>query len=98
MVIMVMVYIKLRERPARDGGVVQQVVSMDYIKTCQIAIIKFHRSIVGQIHLRQENQLFIRSLMGGLYRSDVQFFAEGIDAFEEWQTLQILGVSAGGAG
>ncbi len=73
----------------------QQVVSTNYIKACKVDIIKLHRSITGQIHLRQENQLFIRSLIGGLYRSDVQFFAEGVESFEEWQTLQILGVSAG---
>ncbi len=73
----------------------QQLVSMDYVKVCKINMIKLHRSIVGQIHLRQENQLFIRSLIGGLYHSDVQFLAEGVESFEEWQTLQILGVSAG---
>lgn len=73
----------------------QQVVSMEYIKVCKIDIIKLHRSIVRQIHLRQENQLFVRSVIGGLYRSEVQFFAEGIESFEEWQTLKILGVSAG---
>ena len=73
----------------------QQVVSMEYIQACKIDIIKLHRSIVRQIHLRQENQLFVRSIIGGLYRSEVQFFAEGIESFEEWQTLKILGVSAG---
>ncbi|MCE9679777.1 RNase E specificity factor CsrD [Shewanella sp. AS1] len=73
----------------------QKVVSMEYIKSCQIDIIKLHRSIVRQIHLRQENQLFIRSLIGGLYRSDVQFYADGIETFEEWQTLKILGIGAG---
>ncbi|WP_028775066.1 RNase E specificity factor CsrD [Shewanella waksmanii] len=71
-----------------------QVVSTQYIKTCQIDLIKLHRSIVSQIHLRQENQLFVRSLIGGLYRTEVQVFAEGVDVFEEWQTLKILGVSA----
>lgn len=73
----------------------QQVVSMEYIQACKIDIIKLHRSIVRQIHLRQENQLFVRSIIGGLYRSEVQFFAEGIESLEEWQTLKILGVSAG---
>lgn len=73
----------------------QQVVSTQYIKDCRIDFIKLHRSIVTQIHLRQENQLFVRSLIGGLYRTDVQVFAEGIESFEEWQTLKILGVSAG---
>ncbi|QFU24658.1 RNase E specificity factor CsrD [Shewanella eurypsychrophilus] len=73
----------------------QQVVSTQYIKECHFDFIKLHRSIVTQIHLRQENQLFVRSLIGGLYRTDVQVFAEGVESFEEWQTLKILGVSAG---
>ena len=72
----------------------QQVVSMQYIKACPFDMIKLHRSIVRQIHLRQENQLFVRSLIGGLYRTEVQVFAEGVESFEEWQTLKILGVSA----
>ncbi|NRD72468.1 RNase E specificity factor CsrD [Shewanella sp. VB17] len=73
----------------------QQVVGTQYIKECSFDLIKLHRSIVRQIHLRQENQLFIRSLIGGLYHTDVQVFAEGIESLEEWQTLKILGVSAG---
>ncbi|WP_299790239.1 RNase E specificity factor CsrD [uncultured Shewanella sp.] len=73
----------------------QEVVSTQYIKECHFDLIKLHRSIVRQIHLRQENQLFVRSLIGGLYRSDVQVFADGVESFEEWQTLKILGVSAG---
>lgn len=73
----------------------QEVVSTQYIKECHFDLIKLHRSIVRQIHLRQENQLFVRSLIGGLYRTDVQVFADGIESFEEWQTLKILGVSAG---
>ncbi|MEC4725435.1 RNase E specificity factor CsrD [Shewanella sp. D64] len=73
----------------------QQVVSTQYIKEYHFDFIKLHRSIVRQIHLRQENQLFVRSLIGGLYRTGVQVFAEGVESFEEWQTLKILGVSAG---
>jgi len=73
----------------------QEVVSTQYIQECHFDLIKLHRSIVRQIHLRQENQLFVRSLIGGLYRTDVQVFADGVESFEEWQTLKILGVSAG---
>lgn len=73
----------------------QQVVSTQYIREYHFDFIKLHRSIVRQIHLRQENQLFVRSLIGGLYRTGVQVFAEGVESFEEWQTLKILGVSAG---
>ncbi|QQX79727.1 RNase E specificity factor CsrD [Shewanella sp. KX20019] len=73
----------------------QQVVSTEYFQRYPISLIKLHRSIVNQIHLRAENQLFVRSLIAGLYRLDVQICAEGVEVFEEWQTLQILGVSAG---
>lgn len=72
----------------------QSVVSTLYIKECHFDLIKLHRSIVRQIHLRPENQLFIRSLIGSLYRTEVQVCAEGVELFEEWQTLRILGVSA----
>jgi RNase E specificity factor CsrD len=71
----------------------QQVVSTQYIKECHFSQIKLHRSIVRQIHLRPENQLFIRSLIAGLYRTEVLVGAEGVEALEEWQTLRILGVS-----
>ena len=73
----------------------QQVVSTEYIHHYPISLIKLHRSIVNQIHLRAENQLFVRSLIAGLFRTGVQVCAEGVEVFEEWQTLQILGVSAG---
>lgn len=70
----------------------QQVVGTYYIRECHFDMIKLHKSIVRYIHLRPENQLFIRSLIGGLYRTEVQVCAEGVEVFEEWQTLQILGV------
>ncbi|MCL2917807.1 RNase E specificity factor CsrD [Shewanella litorisediminis] len=73
----------------------QQVVSTQYIRELGFNFIKLHRSVVRQIDLRPENQLFVRSLIGSLYRTDVQVFAEGVGSFEEWQTLLILGVSAG---
>jgi RNase E specificity factor CsrD len=72
----------------------QQVVGTHYIQECHFDFVKLHKSIIRKIHLRSENQLFIRSLIGGLYRAEVQVFAEGVESFEEWQTLQILGVSA----
>ena len=75
-----------------------QVVSTHYIKECHFDQIKLHRSIVRQIHLRPENQLFVRSLIASLYRTDVEVCAEGVEVLEEWQTLKILGVSAAQGG
>ncbi|MCL1078873.1 RNase E specificity factor CsrD [Parashewanella spongiae] len=73
----------------------QQVVGSQYLKELGVHYIKLHPSIVRQIHLRPENQLFVRSLIGSLYRTDVQLCAQGVETFEEWQTLKILGVSGG---
>lgn len=73
----------------------QDVVSVNYMSEYHVDLIKLHRSIIKQIHLRPENQLFVRSLIGGLYRTNVTVLAEGIELFEEWQTLQILGVGGG---
>ncbi|RLV58154.1 RNase E specificity factor CsrD [Parashewanella curva] len=73
----------------------QQVVGSQYLKEMKVNYVKLHRSIVRQIHLRPENQLFVRSLYGALYRTDAKIIAEGVEVFEEWQTLRVLGVSAG---
>ena len=73
----------------------QNVISTQYLTEYKIDLIKLDRAITHQLHLRTENQLFIRSLIGGLYRTKVQVLAEGVELLEEWQTLQILGV--GGA-
>lgn len=75
-----------------------QVVSTHYIKEFHFDQIKLHRSIIRQIHLRPENQLFVRSLIASLYRTDVEVCAEGVEALEEWQTLKILGISAAQGG
>lgn len=71
-----------------------QVVSSQYITEGRFALLKLHRSLIKQIHLRAENQLFIRSLLGGLHQTDVEVIAEGVEQFEEWQTLRVLGVCA----
>ncbi|GGI87942.1 RNase E specificity factor CsrD [Shewanella gelidii] len=71
-----------------------QVVSTQYIKQLHFDQIKLHRAVVRQIHLRQENQLFVRSLVAGLYRTQVQVLAEGVEEEGEWQTLQALGIIA----
>ncbi|KFZ37810.1 diguanylate phosphodiesterase [Shewanella mangrovi] len=72
----------------------QQVVSTQYIVEAGFDMVKLHRSLVKQIHLRTENQLFIRSLLGSLPLADIEVVAEGVEQLEEWQTLKILGISA----
>ncbi|WP_434953133.1 RNase E specificity factor CsrD [Shewanella sp. HL-SH4] len=72
----------------------KQVVGTQYIQNQDFDFVKLDRSIIRQVHERPENQLYIRSLIGGLLRSKAQVIAEGVEMFEEWQTLKILGVSA----
>ena len=72
----------------------KQVVGTHYIQTYDFDFVKLDRSIIRQVHERPENQLYIRSLIGGLLRSKAQVIAEGVEILEEWQTLKILGVSA----
>ncbi|QIR13357.1 RNase E specificity factor CsrD [Shewanella aestuarii] len=73
----------------------KQVVGTHYIQSFEFDYVKLDRSIVRQVHQRPENQLYIRSLIGGIFRTKAQVMAEGIELLEEWQTLKILGVSAG---
>ena len=73
----------------------QQVVGSQYLKELQVDFIKLHPSIIRQIHLRPENQLFVRSLIGALYKTEIQIQAEGVASFEEWQILKVLGVTGG---
>ncbi|MBV7316822.1 RNase E specificity factor CsrD [Shewanella sp. NIFS-20-20] len=75
-----------------------QVQDSEYIHELNVDIIKLHRSVIRQLNQRPENQLFIRSLMGGVFRTDVKLLAEGVETFEEWQTLIILGVDGGQGG
>ncbi|MBM7073089.1 RNase E specificity factor CsrD [Shewanella sp. 202IG2-18] len=73
----------------------QQVVGSQYLKELQVDFIKLHPSIIRQIHLRPENQLFVRSLIGALFKTEIQIQAEGVVSFEEWQILKVLGVTGG---
>ncbi|MCH1918115.1 RNase E specificity factor CsrD [Shewanella sp. A3A] len=72
----------------------QELVSTQYIVEAGFNIVKLHRSLVKQIHLRPENQLYIRSLLGSLPLAEISVVAEGVELLEEWQTLKILGVGA----
>ena len=47
------------------------------------------------INKRQENQLFVRSMLGACDDSNVQIIAVGVETDKEWEILKQLGVSAG---
>lgn len=71
------------------------IVSTHYIKDIRADYIKLHRSLVREINLRQENQLFVRSMLGACANTDAKVIAVGVENHKEWQVLQQLGVSGG---
>ncbi|PSW60416.1 RNase E specificity factor CsrD [Photobacterium kishitanii] len=70
------------------------IVSTYYIKDIKADYIKLHRGLVRDIHQRQENQLFVRSMLGACANSDAQVIAVGVETNKEWRVLQQLGVVA----
>ena len=71
------------------------IVSTHYIKDIRADYIKLHRSLVREINLRQENQLFVRSMLGACADSDVKVIAVGVENANEWQVLKQLGINGG---
>ncbi|PSW04543.1 RNase E specificity factor CsrD [Photobacterium lipolyticum] len=71
------------------------IVSTHYIKDVRVDYIKLHRSLVREINQRQENQLFVRSMLGACADSQAQVIAVGVENEQEWQVLKQLGVKGG---
>ena len=77
------------------GQAGRTITSTHYIKDLNIDYLKLHRSLVKKIEQRQENQLFIRSLVGACEGTDTQVIAVGVETGREWSTLLELGVDGG---
>ena len=73
----------------------QDVVSTQYIKEFEISFLKLHPSLVREIHLRQVNQMAVRSLVGGCANTQTRVIAVGVESGDEWKMLRHLGVHAG---
>lgn len=71
------------------------IVSTHYIKDIKADYIKLHRGLVRDIHQRQENQLFVRSMLGACEITKARLIAVGVESDKEWQVLKQLGVYAG---
>ncbi|MEZ8080106.1 RNase E specificity factor CsrD [Enterovibrio norvegicus] len=73
----------------------RSVVSTHYVKDIQPKYIKLHRSLVRDIHLRPENQLYVRSMLGACEPTPTQVLAVGVESEHEWKILMQLGVQGG---
>jgi len=71
------------------------ITSTHYIKDLDIDYLKLHRSLSKKIDQRQENQLFIRSLIGACIDSRTKVIAVGVEREQEWQALKEIGVDGG---
>ncbi len=77
------------------GQAGRTITSTHYIKDLNIDYLKLHRSLVKKIEQRQENQLFIRSLIGACEGTRTQVIAVGVETGKEWSALLELGVDGG---
>lgn len=71
------------------------IVSTHYIKDVKAYALKLHPGLVQGINQRQENQLFVRSMLGACENSKVDVIAVGVETEKEWEVLKVLGISAG---
>lgn len=71
------------------------VVSIAYIKSLPVEIVKLHPGLVRSIDKRDENQLFVQSLTAACEGSHTKVFAASIRTRNEWQTLKECGVLGG---
>lgn len=71
------------------------IVSTHYVKDLPITYLKLHRSLVKQIDRKNENQLFIRSLIGACVDTPSSVIAVGVETQKEWDVLARLGVMGG---
>ncbi|MGJ8691100.1 MAG: EAL domain-containing protein [Thalassotalea sp.] len=73
----------------------QYVINTQYLKQCQISSVKLHRSIVLDIHLKPENQVFVQSMKVLCDSLDIDLYAVGVESLDEWRTLMQIGVCGG---
>ena len=77
------------------GQAGRSIVSTHYIKDLKVDYLKLHRSLIKKIDQRDENQLFVRSMVGACGDSTTKVIAVGVETKKEWHTLIDLGVSGG---
>ncbi len=77
------------------GQAGRTITSTHYIKDLSINYLKLHRSLIKRVDKRQENQIFIRSLIGACEGTKTQVIAVGVENDKGWNTLLKLGVHGG---
>ncbi|MCK6262256.1 RNase E specificity factor CsrD [Vibrio sp. ZSDE26] len=74
------------------GQAGRTIVSTHYLKDLNIDYLKLHRSLIKRIDQRDENQLFVRSMIGACSGGKTKVIAVGVESKSEHKTLIDLGV------
>ncbi|MGC9402329.1 RNase E specificity factor CsrD [Vibrio genomosp. F10] len=74
------------------GQAGRTIVSTHYLKDLKVDYLKLHRSLIKRIDQRDENQLFVRSIIGACSGGKTQVIAVGVETKAEHKTLIDLGV------
>lgn len=74
------------------GQAGRSIVSTHYLKDLPVSYLKLHRSLIKRIDQRDENQLFVRSLLGACEGLATKLIAVGVDNKAEYHTSVQLGI------
>lgn len=66
-----------------------------YLNSLPLDFIKIDRSFIRNIHIEQDNQFYVRSLVQIAHSCDITILAEGVESAEEWECLRQLGINGG---
>lgn len=66
-----------------------------YLNSLPLDFIKIDRSFIRNIHLDQDNQFYVRTLIQIAHSCDITIFAEGVESSQEWECLLQLGIDGG---
>lgn len=69
------------------------VLDTGYLDYLDVNYLKLHQSLVNQIQVRPENQMFIRSLQNVVANKNIMIFATGVESEQEMTTLERLGIN-----
>lgn len=73
----------------------QYIVNAQYLNQYDISYVKLHRSIILDINIKPENQVFVQSMKVLCESLDINLYAVGVENLDEWQTLSKIGICGG---
>ncbi|BFM10256.1 LapD/MoxY N-terminal periplasmic domain-containing protein [Simiduia litorea] len=66
--------------------------AFNYLQSLPLHSLKIDRSFITNLHSRQDNQFFVKSLAQIAHSCDMILLAEGVETEQEWQQVGALGL------